>query len=51
VLADPAITNDDALHFFYRRKGSHVQGHFETMDALRAGDAVHDEIPRGLRDH
>lgn len=45
VIADPGVTSNETLYYFYRNYGFHsLVGSFETLAAMDTGHAVHDEV-------
>ena len=46
VLSDPAITTNQAIFFFFHRRGSFEEGRFETSAAIQAGLDVKADMQR-----
>jgi hypothetical protein len=44
VLDAPKVTSAATMFMFYTREGSRTAGAFETVAAVKAGDAVHAEV-------
>ena len=44
ALSDPSVTDSEKMFFFFRRYAPTTREQFETQAAVKAGDAVEDEL-------